>query len=118
MILPWLMIITGSFTLTVTVIVGLRAAYRNGVADGYGFARDPDCPGYAKAGEYLKKAMSHQWSEIGKRSVPTDMLRMCDEFDEYSKIPVNPANVCGLQVSRMHFEGWRDRIRKCDWRLG
>lgn len=100
------------------LIALVEAAYRSGVTDGYGYAREPNCPGYAKAGEYLKNTMSHRWPEIGKRSVPTDMLRMCDEFDEYSKIPVDPADVKGLQVSRMHFEGWRDRIRKCDWRLG
>ena len=31
----------------------LQAAWRNGVADGYGYARYPTNPGYRKAGDYL-----------------------------------------------------------------
>jgi len=41
-----------------------EAAYRNGVCDGYGFSREPKNPGYKKAGEYLKKVMSHRWPEV------------------------------------------------------
>lgn len=58
----WLMIL-----LVVSVIIGLsgvRAAYRNGVTDGYGYSREPNCPGYKLAGEYLKEYMAHRWPEL------------------------------------------------------
>ena len=45
-------------------IIGQRAAYRNGVVDGYGYAVEPDCPGYRLAGEHLKKTMTHRWPEL------------------------------------------------------
>lgn len=44
--------------------LNINAAYRNGVCDGYGFSKEPNNPGYKKAGEYLKKVMSHRWPEI------------------------------------------------------
>lgn len=40
------------------------AAYRNGVTDGYGYSREPNCPGYAAAGEFLRKHLSHRWPEL------------------------------------------------------
>lgn len=42
----------------------IRAAYTNGVTDGYGYSKEPSCPGYAAAGEYLRRHMSHRWSEL------------------------------------------------------
>jgi hypothetical protein len=44
--------------------LALHAAYRNGVTDGYGYSREPNCPGYAKAGEYLRNHMAHRWPEL------------------------------------------------------
>jgi len=38
-----------------------RAAYYNGVTDGYGYSQEPKCPGYAAAGDYLHKVMAHRW---------------------------------------------------------
>lgn len=43
-----------------------RAAYFNGVNDGYGYAVDPSCPGYWKAGRYLRKYLKHRWPEVMK----------------------------------------------------
>lgn len=48
-------------------IPAIYAAYRNGVTDGYGYSREPNNPGYAKAGEYLREAMSHRWAELNHK---------------------------------------------------
>lgn len=40
------------------------AAYRNGVADGYGYGKEPWNPGYRRAGGYLRKHMAHRWKEL------------------------------------------------------
>ena len=45
-------------------LIGHAAAYRNGCTDGYGYSKEPTCPGYKKAGEYLQKYMSHRWPEL------------------------------------------------------
>lgn len=50
--------------LVAVALAGMRAAYRNGVTDGYGFAREPENPGYADAGRYLTERMSHRWSSL------------------------------------------------------
>ena len=42
----------------------IRAAYNNGVTDGYGFSQEPTCPGYAKAGRYLLRYMRHRWPQL------------------------------------------------------
>jgi len=42
----------------------IEAAYRNGVADGYGFAKEPNNPGFAKAREVLKQSSSHRYEEL------------------------------------------------------
>lgn len=44
--------------------LAIPAAYRNGVTDGYGYAREPSCPGYKAAGEYLRNTMGHRWPEL------------------------------------------------------
>jgi hypothetical protein len=50
--------------ITIIGVLALRATYRNGVCDGYGFGREPKNPGYRKAGNYLKEYMTHRWPEI------------------------------------------------------
>lgn len=46
------------------VSLGVKAAYRNGVTDGYGYSREPRNSGYKKAGRYLREHMSHRWPEL------------------------------------------------------
>lgn len=50
--------------ITFVAIIGMRAAYRNGVTDGYGYSREPNCPGYAAAGAWLRACMAHRWPEL------------------------------------------------------
>jgi hypothetical protein len=45
-------------------LMALGAAYRNGVTDGYGYSREPWHPGYAAAGDYLRKYLAHRWPEL------------------------------------------------------
>lgn len=45
-------------------VMAVGAAYRNGVTDGYGYSKEPTCPGYRHAGAYLKANMSHRWPEL------------------------------------------------------
>lgn len=45
-------------------LIGMGAAYRNGVTDGYGYSKEPNCPGYKRAGEFLRKYMAHRWHEL------------------------------------------------------
>lgn len=52
----------------VLMVAGMEAAYNNGVTDGYGYSKEPTCPGYAKAGRYLKKYMAHRWPELVKNA--------------------------------------------------
>ncbi len=57
----------GWFVAAVTTGVALLsqgAAYRNGCTDGYGYSKEPNCPGYKRAGEYLKRVMAHRWHEL------------------------------------------------------
>lgn len=58
------------FLFVILAVIGMRAAYRNGVTDGYGYSREPLCPGYAAAGEWLRACMMHRWPEL--RDDPTD----------------------------------------------
>lgn len=53
------------FLFVVLALIGHSAAYRNGVTDGYGYSKEPNCPGYARAGEFLRKYMKHRWRELG-----------------------------------------------------
>lgn len=48
----------------VLAAMSTAAAYRNGVTDGYGYAKEPTCPGYRHAGEYLTAHMVHRWPEL------------------------------------------------------
>ena len=45
-------------------LIGQWAAYRNGVADGYGYSKEPLNPGYQKAGKILKETSAHRWHEL------------------------------------------------------
>ena len=46
-------------------LFGQGAAYRNGVTDGYGYAKEGrGHPGYRRAGEYLREHMKHRWHEL------------------------------------------------------
>lgn len=49
---------------SILIYLGLNAAYRNGVVDGYGYSVEPDNPGYAHAGAVLLRAMAHRWPEL------------------------------------------------------
>ena len=60
----WLGVLMGILAVGVAPVFALRMAYRNGVIDGYGYSREPNCPGYAFAGEYLRKTMAHRWMEL------------------------------------------------------
>lgn len=62
--------VVGLLVATAFVVMVARAAYRNGVTDGYGFSREPTCPGYRVAGEYLTKHMLHRWPDMLDRSTP------------------------------------------------
>lgn len=68
--------LTGLFIgFTVTSIASIfvqMAAWRNGVTDGYGYSKEPNCPGYAKAGDYLRRNMAYRWSELREMSSPCD----------------------------------------------
>jgi hypothetical protein len=76
--------------ITLLVLLGLvfilavlehAAAYRCGVHDGYGYSRDPGCPGYQKAGEYLRRTMAHRWPELRCRDRAADNLpQPADDF--------------------------------------
>jgi hypothetical protein len=50
-------------------LIGQKSAYRNGVTDGYGYAREPHNPGYRKAGAYLRKHMGHRWGELRTNTI-------------------------------------------------
>jgi hypothetical protein len=43
--------------------IGVTVAYRDGVVDGYGYAKDSRNPDYRKAGQLLE-SMSHRWPEL------------------------------------------------------
>lgn len=58
----------GLLFVTGMAVLGVNAAYRNGVTDGYGYSKEPTCPGYAKAGRFLRESMSHRWSELKEKN--------------------------------------------------
>lgn len=58
-------IVIGVGVLIVALLVAaMDAAYYNGVSDGFGYALDPSCPGYQRAGRYLHKHMRFRWIEL------------------------------------------------------
>jgi len=62
------------FLLLTTAIAAVRAAYFNGVNDGYGYSQEPRNPGYQKAGRWLRRYGAHRWPELGSRP-GLDILR-------------------------------------------
>ena len=60
--------------LVVAIFFEGRWAYFNGAVDGYGYAKEPNCPGYKGAGEILRKSMAHRWPELcpcaGRKIIP------------------------------------------------
>lgn len=60
-------------------VAAIGAAYRNGVVDGYGYAKEPYAPGYAKAGDILQ-TMSHRWPELADRKA--DVTQRCPRCGE------------------------------------
>ena len=51
-------------------VLSANSAYWNGVNDGYGFSREPNNPGYQKAGRILRRIASHRWPELKEK--PSD----------------------------------------------
>lgn len=60
-------------------VLSIKAAYQNGVTDGYGFAREPRNPGYKTAGDFLRKHMAHRWRELR----PDASHVIIDEFHRF-----------------------------------
>lgn len=66
-------------------IVGIaasRAAWRNGVTDGYGFAKEPWNPAYRKTGDFLEKYMVHRWPHI-KQNASVQAKQMQSMMNNY-----------------------------------
>lgn len=58
------------FLASVTIATcAVSAAYRNGVVDGYGYAKSPDNATYGKAGRYLRENCAHWWPELRERKI-------------------------------------------------
>lgn len=77
--------LAGGACLLIIGLVAIRASYNSGVCDGYGYAKEPENPHYARAGEYLRDVMSHQWPELGER--PRNLRA---EFDRQLERRKNP----------------------------
>lgn len=98
------MVIIGQWGLLVLLALasfaGCRAAYTNGVTDGYGYSREPNCPGYAAAGGYLRKYMAHRWPELsdepkGKIIPPQGGSGTARPIP--GRAPCDPKGRCGLR---------------------
>jgi hypothetical protein len=61
------------------ILACINSAYRNGVTDGFGYAREPWNPGYRQAGDYLKNNLAHRWPDLDQ-SKDTSFTE-----DEYTK---------------------------------
>lgn len=55
-------IIVGMMITAGIAVAGAKAAWRNGVVDGFGYAAEPGHPGYRQAGEHLKSTSVSRWS--------------------------------------------------------
>lgn len=91
-----------------------RACYSNGVADGYGYSREPRNPGYAYAGLLLKKYSEHRFRELreNKSVVVTTAIDCCPSTGERDcrKCSGEYCNVhfsrpCDCDVNERHFIG-------------
>lgn len=49
------------FVVLLLGILSSRAAYNNGVNDGYGYSQEPTNPGYQKAGRWLYRYARWRW---------------------------------------------------------
>lgn len=58
-VLVGIVVIQGALTL-----LGIGAAYCNGVSDGYLFAHEPGAPGARRAWRYLWETERHRWPRI------------------------------------------------------
>ena len=61
-IFGWILI--GNLTWMIVASFCMKWSYQNGVADGYGYSREPNNPLYQKAGEWLRKNAAHRWMEL------------------------------------------------------
>ena len=66
---------TGLSVLAALVFMAIRCSYYNGVVDGYGYAKEPSCPGYEDAGEYLREVMAHRWPELSSPALEEQIHR-------------------------------------------
>ena len=55
---------------SVIAVVAQKAAYHNGVTDGFGYSREPHAKGYQEAGDYLRRYMGHRWPELNDYTEP------------------------------------------------
>ena len=76
--------------------MSIYAAYRNGIADGYGFSQEPCNMGYRQAGEYLRKYMAHRWPHL--------LCRNKFKFVREEKRP--PPAMTGSLLGQRHFSKW------------
>ena len=73
--------LVGAGLFAVIGIFASRASYRNGATDGFGFSREPNNPGYLKAGAFLRKHMSHRWPELAADSRPKHFFEYLSPAD-------------------------------------
>jgi hypothetical protein len=45
-------------------LMGRSIGYTLGSLDGYGYARDPGCPGYKLAGRHIHKLAGAMWGDV------------------------------------------------------
>ena len=73
---------------SLAAVLGCVVAYQNGATDGYGYAQEPNNPGYQRAGGYLKATMAHQWAGLRPDKPkfvpppppPTDLMKWGQRF--------------------------------------
>lgn len=86
------LVMGGVVILAIAVVLYLQnCAYRNGVNDGYGYAKEPTNPGYQAAGNYLKEVMAHRWPELREpnpTSAAFDSEAVSDFFDARNVEPM------------------------------
>lgn len=93
-------IIVGQLLWAIIATLGCIASYRNGVNDGYGFSREPNNPGYQKAGRYLRKYAAHRWPELnrdrGERRSVDDFKNSKDAERLTEKLAAQPSEAAGV----------------------
>lgn len=97
-----------------------RAAYSNGVCDGYGYSREPRNPGYAHAGVILKKMCGHRFRELRDAIVVgiTEDIDCCPSTGEKNCAKcsgeycnTHHARPCECDVGKRHFGDFVNRNR-------